>query len=245
MSEDKASTRKRSTSYPSINLEEAIQRLSSLNQAYGMSKYSREDAAKGIGYGGLSGASARAVAALVQYGLLERDGNAYTPSSLAKGILFPVSDEEKAKSIKMAAQSPRLFAIIVNQYKGQSLPTMLENVLMRQGIHGGASKEAASAIRDSFAFAGLLKNGIVSLNTQNEQDPSLGKDTLVEVEENENSGTFTDVETPTLKGKYSYSDTGTGWSIFVKSAVPLSSDVKKALLDIADKLVQINKEQDV
>lgn len=76
-------TKQRSAAYPVINLESAINRLILLNQSLGKGPYSRTDAAKGMGYSGLSGASSRTVAALVQYGLLDRSGNTYSLSELS------------------------------------------------------------------------------------------------------------------------------------------------------------------
>jgi|SRR3989338_7171482 len=43
---------------------------------------------------------------------------------------------------------------------------------------------------------------------------------------------------------YPYADAGMGWSIAIRSGQPLNSDIKKALVDIADSLQKLNKESE-
>lgn len=236
-------TKERSVAYPSVTLEEALNRLQELQSNHGSGPYSREEAARGMGYNSISGASTRAVAALVHYGLLDRSGNAYTQSKIAREILFPVSDQAKNRAIIQAAQSPRLFETLIKKYAGQAIPTMLDNILIREGVSSGASKETANTFRETLKFAGLLKNGVVSFHVSSDTDAS-------QLEEGHPLQGAADYEglgqkRKVASGKFIFSDSGRNWSLSISSETPLTSEIKKILVDTADKLEQINKETDV
>src|SRR5690349_237159 len=64
----------RSPSYPVWSLSDAVTAVGKIEAQYRMSKVDREVAAKIIGYSGLSGPANKALAALGQYGLVERAG---------------------------------------------------------------------------------------------------------------------------------------------------------------------------
>lgn len=235
--------KERSVAYPSVTLEEALNRLQELQSNHGSGPYSREDAARGMGYSSISGASTRAVAALVHYGLLDRSGNAYTQSKIAREILFPVSDQAKSHAITQAAHSPRLFETLIKKYAGQAIPTMLDNILIREGVSSGASKETANTFRETLKFAGLLKNGVVLTDVSGEADASQPEDgrPLQGAGGYESSGRGG----KTVPGKFLFSDSGKGWNLSISSETPLTSEIKKVLVDIAEKLEQINKEAGV
>lgn len=154
----------RSAAYPAINLKDAIDAMEQLRKNLGVSgKYSRESAAQGLGYLGVSGASARKVAALVHYGLLIREGNTYRQSLLATRIALALTDDEKLGAIRESAKCPKLFNNLIEQLEGQALPAMLPNLLSRDySINEKVSKDVAEVFRQSIEFAGLLNNGIVS-----------------------------------------------------------------------------------
>lgn len=235
--------RERSIAYPSITLEAAIARIGDLQKNQGAGPFTLLDAAKGIGYSGISGASARAVAALVHYGLLERSGNTYMQSKIAQEILFPVSDEVKTRSITQAAQSPRLFMTLIKKYTGQAIPAQLDNLLIREGVSSGASKETANTFRETLKFAGLLKNGVVLSNVSDGVDTSQQEDAPPSQLSNDH-GIPGSKERIAPKG-FIFSDSGKSWRLSVTSDTPLTSEIKTALIGIADKLEQINKDPGV
>lgn len=160
---DKAEkTRNRSAAYPAVDLEQAVQATIDLNKNLGEGLYSRPAAAEALGYAGVSGTSASKIASLVHFNLLNRQGDAYSLSELAKRIISPVSDEERAEAIAVAAGSPRLYSSLITEYSGKSLPVMLDNILFRNyRINNKVTKEVAKNFRKSLEFAGLLTNGVV------------------------------------------------------------------------------------
>lgn len=165
MSEEKTKTKQtkdRSVAYPGVLLSEAIDLTSKLRDALGKGPYSREEAAKALGHSKLTGPAARKVAALVHYGLLERSGNTYSQSQLAQDILKPVSDELRNAAIKKAALQPKLFQKLCHKFGGQALPSMLQNILIREGISEAAADDVVRIFTETMLFAELLVNGVLA-----------------------------------------------------------------------------------
>ena len=154
--------RGRSSAYPAVSLKKAVETAVILSDKLGSGPYSREAVAQALGYKGVSGASAVKVAALVHFGLLNRKGSSYHQSNLSKRILVPKTEEDKKIATAEALLTPTLYAKLSEKYSGNSLPTLLENILYHEfNIMQSASKEAAENFRQSAEFAGFLKNGIL------------------------------------------------------------------------------------
>lgn len=223
-------TKERSISYPMFSLESAVGRLISLDQNLGKGPYSREDAAKGMGYGGLNGASARAVSALVQYGLLDRNGNTYSLSLLSNNIIHPTSESEKAEAIRMAAVNPKLFSVLADRYKGQSLPGLLENIVLREGIGAAYAKEVTIVFKETLQFAGILVNGVVSLQN-NETNTSVDSPLDVPSTSVFEQPVEKDTKDVMKVQENIFSDKGEGWMFTFRSVKPITRVLKMALID--------------
>lgn len=157
-------TRKRSTSYPAFNLADVVEATKELKEKLGDGPYSREHIATALGYKAVTGSSGMKISSCVHFGLLERNGNAYSQSELARR-LFNYYDEGERKNILLEAFSrPALYSKLLGEYTGKSLPLMLESILVRNyGIQENAAKAAAVNFRESAEFVGALKNGVISL----------------------------------------------------------------------------------
>ncbi len=155
----------RSTSYPSMNVEEAFARLVQLKDSMGLNgNYKRETVAKGIGYNTITGTSARSVAALVHYGLLIRDKDTYSISSNGRKYLVPENDSDKTAAIREAALRPKLFEQIYNEFNGQVLPKLIGNILTNKyGVQEKVASTVVKLFETSMAYANLLgNNGLLS-----------------------------------------------------------------------------------
>ncbi len=177
----------RGSSHPYVSLENAIKLSGDLKRAVGKGPFSREVAARGLNHESVSGPAAGKIAALVQFGLLLRKGNTYSISPLADRILLPVSDDDRVSAIAESAKRPKLYKQLVEKYQNQSLPFMLENILVREyGVYEKKSKEIVKNFKKSLEYAGLLNNGVVvdktMLHSQNQpkqqgsSDFSFGED---------------------------------------------------------------------
>ncbi|MEK7082446.1 MAG: hypothetical protein AAB915_02095 [Patescibacteria group bacterium] len=221
--------RERSTPNPSISIREAIMLLEELKKALGRWPYSRDAVASALGHKRLTGPAARKVAALTHYNLLERRGDAYSVSRLGGDILNPLSDEEKTTAIKKAAISPRLFAKLINQFKGQGIPGRLDNILTREGISSNSAGEVAKIFTKTLEEAGLIVNGVIMADDAE----SIGES----AEDISNLRPESALKT----GAYPYNESGTGWSIAIKTGSPLTSEIKKKLIEVTELLENHNK----
>ncbi|OGE32263.1 hypothetical protein A3C59_04640 [Candidatus Daviesbacteria bacterium RIFCSPHIGHO2_02_FULL_36_13] len=153
----------RSAAYPSASLAEALEYAATLKQQLGKGPYDRETAARALGHGGVNGASAAKIAALVHFGLLTRAGNTYSQSALSDRIFLSTSEEEKNDAILESVKTPKLYKALINKYSGSALPGLLENILVRDHkIAEKVAKKATDDFKKSLEYVGLLKNGVVS-----------------------------------------------------------------------------------
>ena len=155
----------RSTSYPSMNVEEAFARLVQLKDSMGLNgNYKRETVAKGIGYNTITGTSARSVAALVHYGLLVRDKDTYSISPNGRRFLIPTDDNDQPAAIREAALSPKLFEQLFSEYEGQVLPKLIGNILAtKYWVQEKVASTVVKLFESSMAHAGLLgANGLLA-----------------------------------------------------------------------------------
>lgn len=153
----------RSSSYPVLTIDEALEDVAKLRQAYSTYPFSRQQAAKALGHQENSGTSARKVAALTQFGLLLRDGNTYKVSGLAGKILYHTDEVSKEQAIIEAVSSPKLYRALIDKFSNQALPLLLNNILVANfGINSKVSKAVAKDFVNSLEYARLLKNGVIA-----------------------------------------------------------------------------------
>ena len=165
--QEKVGNRERSTSYPAINLQEAIEYSAKLISAYPRSSFDRISGAKAMGYDSISGASAPKIAALVHYGLLERKGNSYKNSELAGRIHDSISDQEKKDAIIEAVRNPKLFSALITEYTGFAIPPTLGSILIRQyGISRKVAEKTVKTFKESAEFATICQNGVFQSVTE-------------------------------------------------------------------------------
>jgi hypothetical protein len=145
-------------------LETAIEMLERVREAVGLAAASRETLVEALGYKSINGASARKVAVLSHFGLLDRVGKGTSKvSELGRRILMPVSDNDKIQAIANAARKPTLFSQLFDRLNGHALPSLLPNLLVREfGVFHGSAESVADTFRASMEYAGLLSNGVLS-----------------------------------------------------------------------------------
>jgi hypothetical protein len=144
----------RSPSYPVQSLADAITAVRKIEAQYRSAKVDREVAAKVIGYSSLSGPANKALAALAQYGLVERAGKGeMRVTSRARAILHPDSESEKRVELRAAAFEPRLFQDLQERYPNMMPPE--DGVVMflnRKGFNQNAIRPAAKAYLQTLLF---------------------------------------------------------------------------------------------
>ena len=137
----------RSPAYPAVPLRDAISNVKKIEAAYRRSSVDREAAAKLIGYSGLSGPANKTLAALAQYGLVERAGKGeMRVTALAQAVLHPDNEAEKRRALREAAFGSGLFQELQERWPNMVPPEDgVVTYLYRQGFNQSAIKPAARA----------------------------------------------------------------------------------------------------
>lgn len=151
----------RSPAYPSIDLKTAVDLSKKLFDQFSDYDFTREVASEKLGLA-RNANTFRKIAALVQYGLLKREGNTYKITSLAKGIVLSTNDDEKTKLLVTAVHKPKIYATLITENSGKGLPSSLDNRLRQLEYSKDAAKGLAIIFKHSLEYSGLLKNGIVA-----------------------------------------------------------------------------------
>jgi hypothetical protein len=146
--------RVRSPNYPQFSLPEALDRVRKIHGKEQHLAAAREVIAKHLGYGGMNGASAKAISALVKYGLIEdAAADKMRVSPLAISIMFPKDQEEKARAIRQAAFSPSLFSDIHAEWDGhQPSDDNLRSFLVRRNFASDALDRVIQSYRDTLTL---------------------------------------------------------------------------------------------
>ena len=144
----------RSPRYPQMSLGDAIGKTKMIYEREHTHKADREVIATDMGYSGLNGSSAAAIASLRQYGLLERAGNAMRVTEDATTVLeLPVGDPERAAAIQRIAFAPPFFAEL-NEMFGSRLPSdeNLRLLLVKKGFNRNAATNLIRTYRETLSL---------------------------------------------------------------------------------------------
>lgn len=148
-------SRKRSPRYPSIALPEAIDGARMIYQKEHTNPMDRETAVKSMGHSSLNGASARKLASLIAFGLLEGREDNITITEDAVTILADEHSEdqsERVEALMRCLTSSQLFQDLSERYpKAPSVPN-IASFLMKNGFKPDAAQLAAKTYKESVAF---------------------------------------------------------------------------------------------
>lgn len=144
----------RSPGYPNTSLEQMIDSAAKIHAEDRQHPVDRETAAKHMGFSGLSGASDRALSALLHFGLAEkvRKGELRV-TDLALRIIHPNDSQERREALHEAAFSPELFRELRERYP-EAPPSRdtLSSYLSRSGFASAAISPATRAYLETCAF---------------------------------------------------------------------------------------------
>jgi hypothetical protein len=152
-------TRARSPQYPSLSLPQAVDMVAKLHKANRTSVITRETAAKDMGYAGLTGRSLTVIAALAQFGLIEKAGKGdIKVTRRAVDILHSVDEADQAEAVQEAAFAPNLFQQLQERFpEGVPSQNALRSYLIQQEFGDVAIGPAISAYLETIAFAEKAK----------------------------------------------------------------------------------------
>ncbi len=149
----------RSRAYPILALEDGASAIGEILGRLGDGAFGREVLAEVLGYSNAHGGpGARKIAALAQYGLLQRRAGLYSPTTLGRRIVESSDGHSRARALRRALRRPPLFRALLERFVPQGrVPAQLASVLWRDhGITRKASRAAAETFRKSARYAGVL-----------------------------------------------------------------------------------------
>lgn len=156
MSSLSAKDRTRSPRFPSQNLQDSLRHIRMIYDGVHRSHIDAETAYRLMGFSGKTGTSAKALATLRQYGLIEGMGENTRVTDLALAILEPSSKAERAHAIHRASRTPDVFESVLERFN-QRVPQADEPIrayLIRElGFQKNASDELIRVMRETFQFA--------------------------------------------------------------------------------------------
>ena len=150
-----AKDRTRSPRYPSYALEDGIEHARRIYAGVHRSPVDSHTVFGLMGFAGKSGASAKALGSLRQFGLIEGMGDNTRISDLTLQILEPAFPDERIEAISRASLTPDVFRSISERFGGKIPPVddPVRAFLIREmGFSKSGADECISAMRRTFAF---------------------------------------------------------------------------------------------
>jgi hypothetical protein len=135
-----------------------------------------DTAVRVMGFGNPSGASAIALGAVRQYGLVDGLRGNIKVSDLAMRILEPSSSSERAEAIREAAETPEMFKRILDRFNG-NLPNsddVIRSFLIRDaGFSKAGADDCIASLRET--FRDIVDDDVESVAVENGIDQTLAK----------------------------------------------------------------------
>ena len=145
-------SRMRSPSYPSVPLRQGIDLVAKVHRTCRTNVITRENAVREMGYSGLTGRSMKVLAALLQFGLLEKTGRGDVKvTQRAVDILHGIDPADRNEAIREAAYSPQLFRDIHERFP-EGIPSegVIRSYLIQQDFMDAAIGPAINAFMETY-----------------------------------------------------------------------------------------------
>lgn len=185
-------TRMRSPNYPAIPLKQAIDLAGKIFKSDRANIIDKEVAAQHMGFVGLNGRTLKLLAALSQYGLLDKVGKGNVRiSKTTVSILHGLNDAEKKDALAVAAASPPLFKKIRDTFDQPSDKT-ITSFLMKEGFTDSAVAPVLKSFNETNSFLaangvsesyGDAATGVPDSDPEDDQVPEDEDDDVVEIED--------------------------------------------------------------
>lgn len=160
-------TRMRSPNYPGIPLKQSIDLVTTIYREDRRNAIEKEDAAKHMGYSGLTGRTLKLLGALSQFGLLEKVGKGQVRvSAIAESIMHGIDEAERNNALLEAARSPTLFRRIRESFDSPSDRT-ITSFLMKEGFTDAAVPPVLRSYNETNAF--LAASGVSESHGKDEE----------------------------------------------------------------------------
>lgn len=143
----------RSPNYPAVPLGQAIALTEKIFSSDRTNAIEKADAAKHMGYSGLTGRTLKLLGALSQYGLLEKVGKGQVRvSKTFVSIIHGLDDNEKSEALDKAGHAPALFQRIRAAFDDDPSERSITSYLMQHGFTDSAVAPVLKSYRETNAF---------------------------------------------------------------------------------------------
>lgn len=160
----------RSPNYPALGLSQAVEAARKLWDKEKRTPVSIGTAATALGYGSLSGPARVAIAALRQYGLVEKpDPGHVRLSERARDILHG-TDAEKQAALVAAASGPKLFRELAATHLDGSDAAIRSYLITKKEFSEEGARKAVKSFRDTLKLASPSASGYNSADNEAEDE---------------------------------------------------------------------------
>lgn len=168
---DVAEKKTKSKEYPAVTLSGAIAFIEKLKDYPQNKPISYESAATACGVKIVTNSFKYALSSAKQYGLIATSaGKTITLLEPGKQFAHPTKSQEELCLLKIECfKSPKLYAELIREYEGHSLPQQqtLENILINQySILPAVAKRAAATFITNAMDIGVVQSGILDLSVE-------------------------------------------------------------------------------
>ncbi|MGH9385439.1 MAG: hypothetical protein ACRD2N_14250 [Vicinamibacterales bacterium] len=149
----------RSPNYPAIGLGQAVLAAKKLWDKERRTPISHETAAKALGYGSLSGPARVAIAALRQYGLVDKPDAGHVRLSDRAVRIAHGTPVEQEQALSEAAGAPRLFRELWTTHKDGSDDAIRSYLITKKEFSDEGAHKALKSWRDTLKLAKPTASG--------------------------------------------------------------------------------------
>lgn len=162
-------SKEKSAMYPAYTINEVLESFVKIVDSLGSNKVSVEIVARTMGVSATTKSFTRKMSAARQYDLIEVSKGIIELTSLAKNILYPVSDDTDIYLME-AFKKPQIYEKLISRFNGRALPNIvvLSNVLLEAefSITKNVKDLVAQKFIDNCNDLGILTNGILDINNR-------------------------------------------------------------------------------
>ena len=145
----------RSPNYPGLSLQQAVEAAKALYEREKRTALSHETAVLAMGFKSLSGPARVAIAALRQYGLVDKAEKGHIRLSDLGLTALRGTDHERAEAWKRAALMPELFQQLAATHPDGSETAIRSFLVTKKGFMEDGARKAAKTFKDSLQFASV------------------------------------------------------------------------------------------
>jgi hypothetical protein len=172
--------RHRSPSYPTVGLQEALERTKKFYGIDGKAGAPIATAVKHIGFASAHGQALSVLSALKKYGLLEDKSGRVVPTQRAIELLnLPDQDPRRVEALRQAALAPAIYRELIQQYRETGLPsdeTLKAELVTYKNFNPNSVDDFIRFFKSTLEFAGLSDLSVIESDPEMQSQPKESAD---------------------------------------------------------------------